>query len=59
MSKPVAAVIVFVVSTLIVLGILQFVLHLQGAITKLVIGIVVGLVLGGIAFLVVKEPVKG
>jgi hypothetical protein len=58
MSKPIVAIITFVVSTAIVLGILQYIVHLQGSILKLVIGVVIGLIAAGIAFLVVKEPVK-
>ena len=58
MSKSVVTIGAFVVSAAIALGILQFVVHLQGAVIKLAIGIVVGLIVAGIAFFVVKEPVK-
>ena len=58
MSKPIISLIVFVVSAAIVLGILQFIIHLQGPILKLALGGVVGLIAAGIAFFVVKEPVK-
>jgi hypothetical protein len=58
MSKPVIAAIAFVVAAAITLGVLQFIIHLNGALTKIVIGAVVGLIVGGIAFVVVKEPAK-
>ncbi len=58
MSKPVIAGIVFVVAAAIVLVILQFVVHLQGPITKIAVGVVVGLIAAAIAFFVVKEPAK-
>ena len=57
-TKPIAAIIAFVVSAAIVLGLLQFIIHLQGAPIKLVIGIVVGLIVAGIAYMVYKEPAK-
>jgi hypothetical protein len=59
MNKSLIAVIVFVVSTGIVLGLLQFVVHVQGAVLKLAVGIIVGLIAAGIAFLVVQVPGKG
>ena len=58
MSKPVIAVIGFVLGAAIALAALQFVIHLQGAVLKLIIGIVIGLIVAGIAFVVIKEPVQ-
>ncbi len=58
MSKPILAIVAFVVSAAIVLGIVQFVVHLQGPILKLAIAAVVGLIVAGVVFFVVKEPVK-
>jgi hypothetical protein len=48
-------VVVFLVAGAITLGLLQFVLHVQGAVLKLAIGIVVALIAGGIAFFVTRE----
>ena len=58
MNKPLIAVIAFVVSAAIVLGIEQFLIHLSGAVLKLIIGVVIGLIVAAIAFVVVKEPAK-
>lgn len=58
MSKPVITVVAFVVSAAIVLALLQFVLRVQGGVLKLAIGIIVGLIVAGIAFVVVKTPAK-
>lgn len=58
MNKPLIAVIAFVVSAAIVLGIEQYVIHLNGAVLKLIIGVVVGLVVAAIAFFVVKTPAQ-
>ncbi len=48
--------IVFVVAGAITLALLQWVLHVQGAVLKIIIGIVVALIAGGIAFFVTKTP---
>ncbi len=48
--------IVFVVAGAITLALLQYVLHVQGAVLKLIIGIVVALIAGAVAFFVTKPP---
>ncbi len=48
--------IAFIVVTAVVLALLQYVLRVQGAPTKLIIGIVVGLIGAGIAYMTAKEP---
>ena len=49
----------FVVVGAIALALEQWVFHLQGAVLKLIIGIVVALIAGGVAFFVTKTPVRG
>jgi membrane protein YdbS with pleckstrin-like domain len=45
---------VFVIVGAIVLAVLQYVVHLQGAVLKLIIGVVIALIAAGIAFYVTK-----
>jgi membrane protein DedA with SNARE-associated domain len=47
--------VVFLVAGAVTLGVLQFILHVQGAVLKLAIGVVVALIAGGIAFWVTRE----
>ncbi len=46
--------VVFVIVGAIALALMQFVLHVQGAVLKLVIGIVVGLIAAAIAYYFTK-----
>ncbi len=45
----------FLVGLAIALGLLQYVIQLHGAVLKLVISIVVGIIVGGIAFAVTRN----
>ncbi len=44
------------VALVITLGLLQYVIHLQGAPLKLLIGIVVAVIAGAVAFFVTRAP---
>ena len=50
MNRQIMVAVAFVISAAIVLAILQYVIHMQGAILKLIIGVVVGLIVAGIVF---------
>jgi hypothetical protein len=47
--------VVFLVAGAITLGVLQFILHVQGAVLKLAIGVVIALIAGGIAFFATRN----
>ncbi len=47
--------VVFLVSGAITLGVLQYILRVQGAVLKLAIGVVIALIAGGIAFFVTRN----
>jgi hypothetical protein len=54
MSRNIVSIVTFIISFLIVLGILQFIVHVTGAILKLGIGAIIAVIAAGIAFAVVK-----
>lgn len=53
--QMIITVVAFIVGLAVALGLLQYVIHMQGAIVKLVIGIVVGVIVGAVAFLVTRS----
>jgi hypothetical protein len=54
MSRTIVAIIAFIVTYAIVLGILQYIVRLQGAVLKLGIGAVIALIVAAIAFAVAR-----
>jgi hypothetical protein len=54
MGRTITAIVIFIVTYAIVLGVLQFIVHVAGAILKLGIGAVIALIAAGIAYAVVK-----
>jgi hypothetical protein len=54
MSRTIVAIIAFIITYAVVLGILQFIVKVSGAILKLGIGAVIALIAAGIAFAVAR-----
>lgn len=58
MNRTIVAIIAFIVTYAIVLGILQFIVKVSGAILKLGIGAVIALIAAGIALMVAQNAAK-
>ncbi len=54
MGRTITAIVIFIITYAIVLGILQFIVHVSGAVLKLGIGAVIALIAAGIAFAVAR-----
>ncbi len=57
-NRVIIAGVAFVIVGAVVLALLQYVLKVQGAVLKLIIGVVVAAIAAGIAYMVVKPPAQ-
>lgn len=58
MGRSITSIVVFIVSFLIVLGILQFIIHVTGAILKLGIGAIIAIIAAAIAYGITRRAVE-
>jgi riboflavin transporter FmnP len=56
--RLIIAAVAFVIVGAVVLALLQYVLKVQGAVLKLIIGIVIAAIAAAIAYMVVKNPAQ-
>ena len=54
MGRTITTIVVFVVSFIIVLGVLQFIVHVAGAVLKLGIGVVVAIIAAAVAYAIAR-----
>jgi hypothetical protein len=54
--RAITSAVIFLVVAAIVLVVLQYILHVQGAILKVALGIIIGAIVAGVAYTVVLKP---